>query len=203
MFILTQFKDVVKIPPWKFKIKLNDAISAELNRKLANKVFLNIGVCIALYDITKIEESFIFPGDGSSHTKVVFRYIVFRPFMEEILIGKIRSCNPEGVTVSLGFFEDIIIPPNKLQHPSRFDQTEQVWVWEYDTGDGEKHDLFMDIGEPLRFRIVSESFVETFPDGPTAVTDSTKNTDKSISPYVLSGAIDEPGLGLLSWWENT
>lgn len=23
---------------------------------------------------------------------------------------------------------------------------EQVWVWEYDTGDGEKHDLFMDPG---------------------------------------------------------
>lgn len=48
--------------------------------------------------------------------------------------------------VTLGFFEDIVIPPHKLQHPSRFDQMEQVWVWEYDTGDGEKHDLFMDAG---------------------------------------------------------
>lgn len=52
-------------------------------------------------------------------------------------------------TVTLGFFEDIVIPPNKLQHPSRFDQMEQAWVWEYDTGDGQKHDLFMDAGKSL------------------------------------------------------
>lgn len=55
--------------------------------------------------------------------------------------------------VTLGFFDDIVIPPTALQHPSRFDETEQVWVWEYDTGaDGEKHDLFMDAGE-IRLRI--------------------------------------------------
>ncbi|XP_034944115.1 DNA-directed RNA polymerase III subunit RPC8 [Chelonus insularis] len=204
MFVLAEFKDVVKIPPWKFKRKFNDAITDELNHKLANKVFLNVGLCIALYDITKIEESYIFPGDGSSHTKVVFRYIVFRPFMEEILIGKIRSCSADGVHVTLGFFEDIIIPPHKLQNPSRFDQTEQAWVWEYDTGDGEKHDLFMDAGEPIRFRVVSETFMETLPiSGPTGSKEVEKPENKSVSPYVLNGAIDEPGLGLLSWWENT
>lgn len=56
-----------------------------------------MGLCIALYDISNLEESYIFPGDGSSHTRVSFRYIVFRPFMEEILLGKIRSSSPEGV----------------------------------------------------------------------------------------------------------
>lgn len=61
------------------------------------QVFLNVGLCIALYDITKLEESYIFPGDGSSHTKVTFRYIVFRPYIEEVLIGKIRSSSPDGV----------------------------------------------------------------------------------------------------------
>jgi len=60
-------------------------------------VYKDVGLCITLHDITKIEESYIFPGDGASHTKVTFRFIVFRPWMEEILIGKIRSCSPEGV----------------------------------------------------------------------------------------------------------
>lgn len=50
------------------------------------------------------------------------------------------------VTVTLGFFEDIVIPPHKLQHPSRFDQMEQAWVWIYKTEDGKTHDLFMDAG---------------------------------------------------------
>lgn len=58
---------------------------------------LNVGLCIALFDITSLQESYIFPGDGASHTRVSFRYIVFRPFIEEILMGKIRSCSAEGV----------------------------------------------------------------------------------------------------------
>lgn len=50
-------------------------------------------------------------------------------------------------TVTLGFFDDILIPVNALQHPSRFDETDQAWVWEYPTENGEKHDLFMDSGK--------------------------------------------------------
>ncbi|XP_014219497.1 DNA-directed RNA polymerase III subunit RPC8 [Copidosoma floridanum] len=198
MFVLAEMRDTVKIHPKSFKHKINTCISEELNRKLANKVFLNVGLCIALNDILEIGESFIFADDGSSHTKVRFRYVIFRPFMEEIIVGKIRSCNSEGVHVTLGFFEDILIPPHKLQYPSRFDQTEQVWVWEYD--DGEKHDLFMDVGEIIRFRVVKETFVDSLPNTPG---ESGEKTEPLVSsPYVLEAAIDEPGLGLLSWWNN-
>ncbi|KOX77413.1 DNA-directed RNA polymerase III subunit RPC8 [Melipona quadrifasciata] len=177
MFVLAELKDTVRIPPWEFKRKLNDAITDELNRKLANKVYHDVGLCIALHDITKIEESYIFPGDGASHTKVVF--------------------------LTLGFFEDIVIPPHKLQHPSRFDQMEQAWVWEYDTGDGEKHDLFMDAGEIIRFRVISETFTEALPTGPNMSGETETSEAKNTSPYSLGGAIDEQGLGLLTWWENT
>lgn len=51
------------------------------------------------------------------------------------------------ISVTLGFFDDILIPVNALQHPSRFDETDQAWVWEYPKEDGEKHDLFMDSGK--------------------------------------------------------
>lgn len=61
------------------------------------KVYKDTGLCITLYDITKIGDSYVFPGDGSAHVNVTFRFIVFRPWMEEILIGKIRCCSPEGV----------------------------------------------------------------------------------------------------------
>ena len=83
------------------------------------KVVHKVGLCIALHDILHVGESYIFPGDGASHTKgkktiiyimsytasifytinflVRFRVIVFRPFMDEVLVGKIRSCSSEGV----------------------------------------------------------------------------------------------------------
>lgn len=32
-----------------------------------------------------------------SFLPVHFRYVVFHPFLDEILIGKIKGCSPEGV----------------------------------------------------------------------------------------------------------
>ena len=64
--------------------------------------------------------------------------VVFRPFRGEILVGKIRSCSPDGVhgiffatwsllaqgsfsipvIASVGFFNDILIPPALLPQGS-------------------------------------------------------------------------------------
>ncbi|KAM7357898.1 RNA polymerase III subunit H isoform 2-T2 [Cochliomyia hominivorax] len=166
MFALAELKDTIRIAPEQFNLKLVEAIRDEINRKLANKVLLNVGLCIALKDIVSLKDSIILPGDGASHTEVIFRYIVFRPSIGNVLTGKIRSCSHEGVHVTLGFFDDILIPPTALQHPSRFDETEQAWVWEYPLEDGGKHDLFMDIGEPIKFRVSREIFEESSPIGP-------------------------------------
>lgn len=57
----------------------------------------NVGLCIALWDIQKIEDAYIFPGDGASHSVVHFRYVVFKPFIDEILMGTIKGCSKEGV----------------------------------------------------------------------------------------------------------
>ncbi|KFV75747.1 DNA-directed RNA polymerase III subunit RPC8 [Struthio camelus australis] len=226
MFVLVEMTDTVRIPPWQFERKLNESIAEELNKKLANKVVYNVGLCICLYDITKLEDSYIFPGDGASHTKVHFRYVVFHPFLDEILVGEIKSCSQDGVHVSLGFFDDIVIPPESLQQPAKLwnakclpwcmflsltlglasDEAEQVWVWEYETEEG-AHDLYMDIGEEIRFRVMDETFVDTSPTGPSSAEASTSNATEEVqkkeAPYTLVGSISEPGLGLLSWWTNS
>ena len=134
-------------------------------------------------------------GDGASHTKVTFRLLVFRPFVEEILVGKIKSSNPEGLTINLGFFDDIFIPAQALQQPCRFDESDQVWVWEYPNDDGGHHDLFMDTGEDIRFRITSENFVDTSPAGPDNKDNTKTNDEDSKIPYQLQASIHEPGLG--------
>ena len=197
MFNLVSMTDTVKIPPWLFNVSLEDAVKVELNKRFANKVIHNVGLCICLFDVLKYEDSFIFPGDGSSHTKVHFRFIVFRPFINEVLIGTIKSCSREGVTVTLRFFDDILIPPEYLQQPSKFDESEQAWAWEYVTPDA-THELYMDIGEPIRFRIADEIFVDTTPQSKA---DETVNKESHI-PYLLKAHVSEPGLGLLSWWTS-
>jgi DNA-directed RNA polymerase III subunit RPC8 len=38
MFVLAEMKDTIRLPPTKFGVNLQEAITNELNTKLANKV---------------------------------------------------------------------------------------------------------------------------------------------------------------------
>lgn len=67
------------------------------------------------------------------------------------------------------------------------DEDEQLWVWEYTTDEG-GHDLFMDINEEIRFRVVDELFTDLSPAGPE-MTGDMKNTDEvdsKRSPYTIT-----------------
>ena len=84
MFVLSEVRQVVRLMPRSFKESLQDQVglvirfpslpglqvTEEINKKVANKVVVGLGLCLALYDITEIGESFIFPGDSATHTKV-------------------------------------------------------------------------------------------------------------------------------------
>jgi len=216
MFVLVQMKDTVRTPPHLFHLDAVDAVREALNIKFANKVVYNVGLCIALWDIEKIEDSYIFPGDGATHTNVHFRYVVFRPFVDEILVGRIKSCSKEGLNVSVGFFDDIHIPSDSLQAPSKFNEQEQLWCWEYDAQDEGTVDLPLEIGGDIRFRVTDELFVDTTPGSPddsvsmppppAAPTSSLTPVPPGVepgqkkAPYTLLGLISEMGLGMLAWW---
>ena len=89
----------------------------------------------------------------------------------------------------------------------------------------------MDPGEEIRFRITSETFVDTSPTGgnhgetsanrnlqsqvsntvllanSTATTgtlenEGTRSEEKKV-PYCIKASINEPGLGLQTWWNNS
>ena len=68
MFILSTFKDTVRIPPHKFGHCQKDAIMEELNERLANNVIIDVGLCIVAYDILTMGQSFIYHGDPATHT---------------------------------------------------------------------------------------------------------------------------------------
>ena len=67
------------------------------------------------------------------------------------------------------------------------DEDEQLWVWEYQTEDGSSHDLFMDINEPIRFRVIDEEFIDLTPTGPTnaANVESAEPTEQKKAPYSI------------------
>eukprot|EP00037_Helgoeca_nana_P008756 m.77637 g.77637 ORF g.77637 m.77637 type:complete len:198 (-) comp19121_c0_seq1:114-707(-) len=197
MFVLAQIKDVARVMPSHFSETRLKRIELEINKKYANKVIREVGLCILLHDLLEVGDSMIYPGDGAAQVRVSFRMVVFRPLAGEILQGRIRSCSEKGLFVTMGFFEDIVVPPTEMQPDTHFDAKEQLWVWKY--GDAE---LFMEIDEVIHFRVVRGDFHDITPGAAAMGPDGDADPDKELqSPYVLTGSVNDFGLGVASWWE--
>ncbi|KAK9451179.1 RNA polymerase III subunit Rpc25-domain-containing protein [Limtongia smithiae] len=214
MFILSKFSDLVRIEPAKFGKRTEDALEDEINAKYANKVVHDVGLCVCLYDIVEVGEGLIRHGDGSAYIKTVFRLIVFRPFVGEILVGWISSCSEDGLKVRMDFFDDIFIPKEYLFESCIFIPREQAWVWRTE------HDLYLDTNERIRFRVEQEIFTDQSPQGPQLIDPESGMTfgdsaaakqqqmllqgsagQTVVSPYSLIGSCMSYGMGLVTWWD--
>jgi DNA-directed RNA polymerase III subunit RPC8 len=64
---------------------------------------LNVGLCIVLHDLTYVGDSYIFPGDGASHTKgtILLLSVIFSSFsiLHERKVGKAEEPGYEAYLV--------------------------------------------------------------------------------------------------------
>jgi len=188
MFVLATLKRTVEVSPPYFSQDLSTTITDKLNEQFANYVVPEVGLFVTFYDFKKIGSSCILPGEASSYTGVVFRYIVFQPIIGEIIEGVISKSGREGLSISLHFFQDIIVEPESLPSVSRFDEVEQVWYWEYKNDDGETTKFFMDSGKRVRFRVLSVDYRKVKP-------------GDDSSALTIKATMADYGLGCISWWE--
>ncbi|KAK9457232.1 RNA polymerase III subunit Rpc25-domain-containing protein [Dipodascopsis uninucleata] len=197
MFILSKISDLVRIEPQKFRQATEEAIEDEINAKYANRVVYDAGLCVCLYDILEVGDGLIRHGDGSAYIKTVFRMIVFRPFVGEVLVGWISSCTEDGIRVRMDFFDDIFIPKENLFEDCVFIAREQAWVWRTE------HELYLDTNERIRFRVEQETFTDQSPAGPSESVGAEDEAAVSARPppYTLIASCQTYGMGLLSWWD--
>ncbi|KAI9809067.1 MAG: hypothetical protein M1825_002356 [Sarcosagium campestre] len=141
-----------------------------------------------MYDLLKASEGLIGHTTGIVNVNVEFRMVVFRPFKGEIILGKISSSSIEGIKVRLDFFDDIFVPGHLLFDGSRFDHTEQVWVWE---SDGTNY--YFDKNESVLFRVEAEEWNDQSPLSPPGIEPDISMTRKStysIEDRLFGGQID-------------
>jgi hypothetical protein len=50
------------------------------------------------------------------------RLLVFRPFNGEVLVGTVHKSTPQGLWISVGFFQDIMVPPQFMPDGSEWDE---------------------------------------------------------------------------------
>ncbi|XPS70981.1 DNA-directed RNA polymerase III complex subunit Rpc25 [Ascochyta lentis] len=194
MFILSTIQDLIQLKPQDFGKPSAQAIKDAINDKYSDKVVPGVGLCIALWDLLSATEGLIGHGTGLVNINAEFRLAVFRPFRGEIIYGRIKSSNPEGIVIDLDFTSEIFVPYQNLFENSSFNQAENVWVW---NSDGTE--LFLDKGEPVLFRVEQEEWIDQRP----TIEQRNENNeivDERGTAWRVIGSMNQAGLGPTLWW---
>jgi DNA-directed RNA polymerase III subunit RPC8 len=147
---------------------------------------------------------------------------VFKPFIGEVITGRVTHISKEGMKISIEFFDDISISGAQLQHPSDYNAVKNQWTWTYD--DGENQTPFVtEVGDEIRFKVRSVSFtsVTQTVKGVTATTTSESSAAETGQGHLvrrrsssiglgseqdapaamqITGSTNDFGLGVTSWW---
>eukprot|EP00811_Abedinium_folium_P037189 NODE_9828_length_1396_cov_6.159968.p1 GENE.NODE_9828_length_1396_cov_6.159968~~NODE_9828_length_1396_cov_6.159968.p1 ORF type:complete len:228 (-),score=68.63 NODE_9828_length_1396_cov_6.159968:620-1303(-) len=199
MFTIVLIDDDVPIHPCDFGNEFRAQLKREIQDKYVDRVIANVGLVIEFYDFINIKDAHLYPGDGSlacgeAYVKVEFRLVVFQPTRGELLIGSISALVPSGIRVSLGFFEDVLVPSSSLHRPNEYDPVRHTWVWRYPNRETRRKELFYyEKGELVRFRVTSVDFPQALLT-PGAPRESTMK---------IVGAMDVDGLGCVLWWPDS
>lgn len=145
---------------------------------------------------------------GESHFRVVFRLVVFKPQIGEWLAGSLLSSDKDGIRVDLGFFQDVFIPKSNLMAPFALCKERQLYLWAYSPpggkAEGEAQNYVYELHQPCRFRVTEVNFPEAQePPAPAQAETATilpAPLSQRASPMIVIGAMDQDGLGLMSWW---
>ncbi|KAF7370944.1 hypothetical protein MSAN_00728400 [Mycena sanguinolenta] len=207
MFNLAILKDTVAVHPSDFGGPQEQAIIAELNKKYANRVLHDVGLCICVFDITEAGEGKVRYGDGFLWYKVIFRMVIFRPFASEVILAKVMSSDRHGIRLTLGFFDDIYVPVAYLPEPNAFDPNEPAHFWLPNSETTELLDspvadrMWIDKGEVVRVRVEADEFYDDEP-GPIKMADGVQVVKEvqARAPFTITASMAEQGLGPTSWW---
>ncbi|PBK94801.1 polymerase III polypeptide H [Armillaria gallica] len=209
MFNLAILKDTIGIHPSNFGIPPETALIAELNKKYANRVLHDVGLCVCVFDLTEAGEGKVRYGDGFLYYKVIFRLVVFRPFTSEVILAKVKSSDADSIRLTMGFFDDIYIPSIYLPQPSAFDPNERAFFWVPEselTTSTELLDtdvasrMYIDAGEVVRVRVEADEFHDDEPGPPKMAEGVQVKQEPKRAPYQIICSIAESGLGNVSWW---
>ncbi|KAK8847497.1 hypothetical protein IAR55_005355 [Kwoniella newhampshirensis] len=216
MFVLVGVRDTVPVAPKTFNIPSSITIQDALNKKYANKLVPDKGLALSLFDILTAEDGKVTWGNGLMYYKVSFRLMLFAPFIGEVIVGKVLSTTKSYVRVSLGFFQDIYIIPSLLPPNSAYDPQQKSFFWvaaeDQPTMTQEQlmnteldNRLYIDEGEPIRFRVNSVEWQDVRPT-PQNMLDEANGEDIPVKDpiekagYKILATIAESGLGVTGWW---
>lgn len=175
MYKIVIVEDKIRVPPLKFSMNLEKAVSSSLEDRWSGITERDLGVVLAVVSIKDVGEGKILPGDGAIHYPVKFRLLIYKPEQHEIIKGNVIDVTEFGVFVNLGPIDGMVHVSQIMDDFVSYDQKNAVFS-------GRESRRILRENDVIRARIISVSVAE--------------------NQYKIGLTMRQFGLGVLSWLER-
>lgn len=175
MFYKLEIKDHIRVPPELFGLSREEAVIERVKTEYNGYVSKELGIVINVTKVKEIGDGIIIPGDGASYYEAVFDLLVFKPELQEVLLGRIKDITDFGAFITIGPTEGMIHISQTMDDFVSFakDKTLQ----------GKESKKVLKIGDLCKARLIAVSF-------------------KDPANPKLGLTMRQPGLGKLDWIEE-
>ncbi|MAG48059.1 DNA-directed RNA polymerase [archaeon] len=108
MFYEVELKSHIRVAPNLFGENIKQAVLTELSNQFNDFISKDFGIVIAVSDIVKIGEGIIIPDDGAAYYDTVFKLFVFKPEIQEVVLGAISDITDFGAFLHIGPIDGMI-----------------------------------------------------------------------------------------------
>lgn len=177
MYKIVSVQDTVRVPPNRFNEPIEEVIIDILRKNYEGLTDKDVGTILVINEVKEIGPGSIIMGDGASYHNVTFDVLVYRPEINEIVLGEVVEIVEFGSFIRLG-------PVDGLVHLSQV-------MDDFVGYDGKKGSLYgkeskrsLKEGDKVRARVVTVSLRKGTRGGKIGLT------------------MRQPGLGKLEWIEE-
>ncbi len=174
MFYLIEVEDYVRVDPRLFGLATAEAVEKQLNETYKDYIDKEFGAVISVIGVMGVGEGIIIPGDGAAYYKSNFKLLVWKPELQELVLGNVVEITNFGAFINLGAMQGMIHISQTMEDYVSFSKSNTL------TGKETKRSLRK--GDKCLARIVAISF---------------KGEQSK-----LGLTMRQPGLGKLEWIEQ-
>lgn len=150
MFKTLTVKDEVRVPPVKFDLELDQAVKESLQEQIEGKLNADIGVFLVVTDILSVGDGKIIPEDGAIYYPAEFKVLVYKPELNEIVMGEVVDITEFGAFTRIGPLDALVHVSQIMDDKISYDAKNAIFT-------GKKTGIKLKEGDLIRARIVGVS----------------------------------------------
>ena len=176
MFYVAEIKDHIRVPPELFNLPKEQAITKRIKKDYEGVISKDFGIVIDVGNVKDVKDGVIIPGDGAAYYESVFELFVYKPEMQEVVVGTIKDIADFGAFITLGPVEGMIHVSQTMDDFVSFAKDKTL--------SGKESKRVLKVGDKCKARIIAVSF-------------------KDLTNPKLGLTMRQSGLGKVDWIKET